>query len=273
MKKLILIKLGGSLITDKSKPYTAKLAVIKRLAREIKTAWNKDLRFVIAHGGGSFPHTSAAKYKTADGIKKKADVFGLAVVQQDALKINRILNEIFLREGLPCLSFVPSSFTLAKKQKMVEIFINPIIQALKVGALPLVFGDIILDRKNGCCIFSGEKTLVNLIKPLTDAGFKIIKTIQCGVTNGVYDQQGKTTPFVTLNSFSSLDKIIDGAAGADVTGGMRHKIRECLKMANFGIDSFIINGKKKDELLKAILGKKVKGTLVTKNEPKKTRPS
>lgn len=264
MKKLILVKLGGSLITNKLKPYAARPVTIRRLAKEIKTAWVKGFRFVVSHGSGSFGHTSATKYHTAEGIKKKGDVFGLAVVQQDAIKIDRIVNEIFLEESLPCLSFIPSSFTLAKNKKLDKIFVEPIIQALKIDALPLVFGDVILDKKIGCCIFSGEVTLDNLIKPLTRAGLEIVKTIQCGITKGVYDEKGRTVPIITKESSSYLAKAFGGSDGADVTGGMEHKIKECLKMADSGIDSLIIDGRKKGELLKAILGKKVKGTVVTK---------
>jgi len=264
MKKLILVKLGGSLITDKLRPYVARPAIIRRLAREIKTAWDKGFRFVVAHGSGSFGHTSAVEYRTADGIRKKEDVFGLAVVQQDAIKINRIVNKIFLQEGLPCLSFIPSSFTSARDKKLDKIFVRPIIQALKIGALPLVFGDVILDKKLGCCIFSGEVTLSNLIKPLTTAGFKITKAIQCGITKGVYDEKGKMVPTITNDSLSCLVEALGDSDGADVTGGVKHKIEECLKMANSGIDSLIIDGRRRGELLKAIVGRKVKGTVVTK---------
>lgn len=117
------------MITDKSQPYTAKPEVISFLAGEIKAAWDKGYRFVISHGSGSFGHTSAAKYKTADGLKKRSDVYGLARVQADAFKINQIVNEIFLKAGLPCLRFMPSSFSSNKK--LTGIFVKPIVEALE----------------------------------------------------------------------------------------------------------------------------------------------
>jgi len=147
MKELILIKLGGSLITNKN----------------------------------------------------NRSVYGLAIVQRDAFKINRIVNEIFLEIGLPVLSFMPSSFTFAQNKKLNKLFTDPIIKALEIGALPLVLGDIILDKKNGCCIFSGETTLDNLIIPLQKAGYSIKKVIQCGITEGIYDDKGKTIPLITDN--------------------------------------------------------------------------
>ncbi len=263
MKKIILVKLGGSIITDKSQPYTARPEKIRQLAGEMRIAWDKNFRFLVAHGSGSFGHTSAAKYGTASGIKKKEDVYGLAIVQEDAIKINRIVNEIFLGENLPVLSFVPSSFTIASRKKLTGIFVGPIAEALRIEALPLVFGDIILDKKLGCCIYSGETTLDNLIRPLNKEGFKVDKVIQCGNTDGVYDEQGKTIAKITPKDFRKIAKGLGNSAATDVTGGMWHKIEECLKMAQQGIDSLIINGEKEGNLLKAILGEEAGGTLIT----------
>ena len=262
MSKLTLIKLGGSVITDKTKPYTARPEIIRNLALEIKEAWNKGHRFVVAHGSGSFAHTSAARFSTAEGLKNKESVYGLAVVQQDAIAINRIVNEIFLKKKLPVLSFVPSSFSLANKKKLSQIFFEPIAESLKAGALPLVFGDIILDKNLGCCIFSGEKTLDNLIKPLQKSGFQIERIIQVGSTDGVYDDEGKTVPKITPGNFSQIKKLLKKPKTTDVTGGMIHKIEESLKMAEQKTDVLIINGETKGNLLKAILGKNPGGTLI-----------
>ncbi|MGA3021078.1 MAG: hypothetical protein ABSD68_03970, partial [Candidatus Micrarchaeales archaeon] len=65
MKNLVLVKLGGSLITDKTSPFTPNLDVIKRLAKEIHEAREeKGMSLIIGHGGGSFPHKPAKDYRT-----------------------------------------------------------------------------------------------------------------------------------------------------------------------------------------------------------------
>src|SRR3989344_5130080 len=73
MKKIILLKLGGSLITDKTKPYTARMKIVRNLAVQIKAALRKDskLQFIIGNGSGSFAHYPAVKYKIRDGIIKE----------------------------------------------------------------------------------------------------------------------------------------------------------------------------------------------------------
>ena len=64
----ILLKLGGSVLTDKSTPYSARKWEIERLAKEIKSALG-DNKLIIGNGGGSFPHQPAKKGKLKDGIK------------------------------------------------------------------------------------------------------------------------------------------------------------------------------------------------------------
>ena len=262
-EKLILIKLGGSLITDKNTPYTPRPRVISRLAKEIKKAHSLGYKIIVSHGSGSFGHTLASKYKTANGVKNQQDIYGLCLVQQDAFAINRIVNKIFLRNKISCLSFVPSSFSFARNKKLKAIFVEPIIAVLKMDVIPLVFGDIILDERIGCCIFSGENTLDNLSSQLTDRGFKIKKVIQCGITDGVYDLKRKTIPKITPGNFKKFKRAILGAAETDVTGGMFHKVKESLKMAKLGINVYIINGEKRDNLYRAIVSRPARGTLIT----------
>lgn len=262
-KKLVLIKLGGSLITNKSKPYTPRARIISRLAKEIKKACILGHKVIVSHGSGSFGHTLASEYKTADGIKGQKDIYGLCLVQRDAIAINRVLNEIFLKNKINCLSFVPSSFSFAKNKKLKGIFVEPIVAALKINVVPIVFGDIILDEQIGCCIFSGETTLNNLSAQLVNHGFKIEKLIQCGTTDGVYDSKGKTISRITSKNFEKFKTAVFGAAETDVTGGMLHKVEESLKMAKLGIDVYIINGRRKNNLYKAIVSCPEMGTLIS----------
>ena len=53
---MYLIKLGGSIITDKSKKYTYKKEIVDRLSSELKKA-NKE--YILVHGAGSFGHILA----------------------------------------------------------------------------------------------------------------------------------------------------------------------------------------------------------------------
>ena len=79
---LIFLKLGGSLITDKSNAHTARPDVLRRLAAEILTALDAqpDLRLVIGHGSGSFGHIPAHRYHTRVGVRTASEWAGFIEV-------------------------------------------------------------------------------------------------------------------------------------------------------------------------------------------------
>ena len=70
---LIIIKIGGSVITDKNKEFTTRPDNIRKIAREIKQAIdsNPNLKIILGHGAGSFGHVLAKKYQTNEGIINK----------------------------------------------------------------------------------------------------------------------------------------------------------------------------------------------------------
>jgi isopentenyl phosphate kinase len=78
----IFLKLGGSLITDKTRIEHARRPVIRRLAREIKAAREArpDLQLVLGHGSGSFGHVAAKKHGTREGAQGRSGWLGYAEV-------------------------------------------------------------------------------------------------------------------------------------------------------------------------------------------------
>lgn len=250
MKKLILIKIGGSVITDKSKPFTARPEVIRRLAKEIRTArekLGKDTLFLIGHGSGSFGHTIASKYQTQKGLINKDSLKGFVLTSEAAVDINRIVLKEFIKAGLPVVSFSPISFTYSNK-----VFLEPILKSLELGFVPLIYGDVVFDIEKGFIIHSAEKTLSILARELRNS-YKIEKIIECGDTDGVYDSREKTIPIINSKNFKEVKKWITESKATDVTGGMIHKVEESLKLAKEAkIPTILINGNKRGNLLKAI---------------------
>lgn len=248
------------MITDKGKPFTSRPDAIRMLAKEIKEArerLGKNTLFLIGHGSGSFGHTIASKYQTQKGVVNKNSYRGFCLTSETAVDINRIVLKEFLNVGLPVVSFSPLSFTYSKK-----IFMEPVIKALNLGFIPLVYGDVVFDIVNGFTINSGEKTLDLIARKLKKL-YKIEKIIECGDTDGVYDDKGKTIPEITSKNFGQVKKWISGSKSTDVTGGMLHKVKESFNLAcEYRIKTEIINGNKTGNLLEAILNKKIVGTWI-----------
>ncbi len=106
---LVFVKLGGSLITDKTKPYTARPEVIARVATELHRARMKGgLALLVGHGGGSFPHVSAAQYRIHKGASDARGWEGFARVQADAARLNRMVVDALLEAGEPAVALQPS---------------------------------------------------------------------------------------------------------------------------------------------------------------------
>lgn len=262
MKRLILIKLGGSLITDKNKPFSEDLKTIKRLASEIHQARQKtNMLFIVGHGGGSYPHVPAKKYRTAQGILGKKSYRGIAEVQDAAARLNRIVVRELIEVKENAVSFNPSSFMMTEEGEIRKAFLDPLLKLLKFGMLPVVYGDVLLDLKMGCSIASTEKILNFLALKLKNK-FKVKKVIHCGKTDGVYDGKGKTIAKINTKNFGKVRPEIGLSHGIDVTGGMLHKVEESLVLSKLGIPSVIINGGRPRELLNVLLSKPHRGTEV-----------
>ena len=109
--EIVFLKLGGSLITDKTRVEHARVRVIRRLAREIKGALQTrpDLRLVLGHGSGSFGHVAAKKYETRNGVKDAAGWIGFTKVAAAAARLNQIVTDIFMDEDVPVISLPPSA--------------------------------------------------------------------------------------------------------------------------------------------------------------------
>lgn len=264
MQKLVLIKLGGSVITDKSKPLTPRLKTIKRLVSEIKGIQKKYKgKIIVGHGQGSFAHIPAAKYQTQRGIVNKNSIFGFCVTSEMAKRPNTILTQEFIRRKVSAVSFSPMSFIFSNKTKLQKVLTENIKRALSLKILPIVHGDVILDKsKLGFCIYSTEAVFDVLSKSLKKS-YRIEKIIMVGDTDGVYDQKGKTITKINESNYNKVFKSITGSKTTDVTGGMIHKVRKALDLAEKEkIQTIIINGNRKGEIERAVFGRKIKGTLI-----------
>src|SRR4030042_2043405 len=106
--ELVFVKLGGSVITDKAKPFTERKDVINRLATEIHSSQERTgATLIVGHGGGSYPHVPAERYKTHLGIVSEESRMGSALVQDAASRLNRIVVNALLTAGEPAISVQP----------------------------------------------------------------------------------------------------------------------------------------------------------------------
>ncbi|MFC1755646.1 isopentenyl phosphate kinase, partial [Thermoproteota archaeon] len=242
--EIILVKIGGSVITDKFRPFTERRDVIKRLAEEIHSA-NKDskYKFIVGHGGGSYPHTPAKKYQVHKGIKENSDYSGISLVQDAAARLNRIVMTALINAGENGISLQPSATILAKSSRIIEWNTKILEEVLKIGLLPVVYGDVVMDIKQGYSIISTEEIFYYLSKKLPVKRIVIGSDVD-GVMNNSMNTEEKIN-IITPSDKKWLSPFLRGAETIDVTGGMKNKVEVLLELAEkYGIESEILNATK-----------------------------
>jgi len=264
MKPIILVKIGGSLITDKTKPYVIKQRALDIICKEIMLAQKCGKQLIVGHGAGSFAHFPAKKYQTHKGIINDESYKGITEVADVAAQLNRIVVRKLIDTGVNAVAVSPLSTMVARNHILQSICTESLEEILKLDLLPVLYGDQIIDTEVGCTIFSTEKVLGYLALHLKEKGYQIERIIHCGQTNGVYDEDGDTIPQINSDNFEKYKKALTGSGGVDVTGGMIHKVEETLDLAKHGIPGLIIDGIENGSLSKAVNGEEVIGTKVEK---------
>ena len=264
---ITLVKLGGSLITDKTTPETPRRAVIQRLVGELADVWEQHAgRLVLGHGSGSFGHVAADRHEVHGGYRGAEQRPGISRTQRQAARLHHMVLDALIDGGLPPFSVAPSSAMVASGQEPAAFFAEPITRALGMSLLPVVYGDVVTDRRQGITIGSTEHVLRTLAYELESAGRVVERVLWLGNTDGIYDAGGATIPRVTPANVRSVFEQIESPEGTDVTGGIRHRLKTAVQLAARGIPSVIVNGTTAGVLRDALQQREVSGTRVAVSE-------
>jgi len=233
MSELVFLKLGGSVITDKLRYATARPVVIARLAREISAALaaRPDMQLVLGHGSGSYGHFLGEKYHVQEGNLE--DWRGYAETGAAAQRLNRIVTDAMLSEGIRAVSLQPSASACCHDGTLVGLAVDPVVELLRRGAVPLVYGDVALDDLRGCTIASTEQVFAYLARHLRPQ--RMIVT--CEVA-GVYsgdphrDSIVRLIPEINSRNYPETEHMLSTSFGMDVTGGMLSKVKTLFELVS-----------------------------------------
>lgn len=259
---LTVLKLGGSIITNKQREFTASEKAISRLTKEIREGVSGPL--IIIHGGGSYGHHMAKRYELSEGYRNQAQILGFVRTRQSMMELNKIVLDSAIRNGLPCVSVQPSAFVRMKNRRIEEIDLRNIIDLLNLQMIPLLYGDIALDQRLGFCILSGDQLACRLATELAAA--QVILAVD---VDGVFDSDPKLHPkarlverLTTADARALIQKGEERARDPDVTGQMMGKLREILPVAERGTRVVILNGRVPRRVSEALKGRLTVGTVV-----------
>ena len=267
--KPTVLKIGGSVITDKNGELAAKTEVINRLAEEIARAGLKNL--VAVHGGGSFGHPMAQKYGIKDGLKDDSQKLGFAETHHVMTVLNGLVMDAFVWHGIAAVSVTPLSCMITENGRIKSFDETVLRTLLKMNITPVLYGDATLDEKLGFTVLSGDQIISYIARKLNACRILI------GVdVNGLYDADPKETKSAKLYAQLTLKELenirarfmhtnkLDRSNESDVTGGLLGKITELIPALEQGIPVTIVNAAKPNYVYKVLIGEKVEGTVIKK---------
>ncbi len=229
MKKrtLIILKFGGSIATLKHLARPAvRRAHMRRMAALIAKQYDpKKYALILIHGAGSFGHLHAHRYSLASGTKDHPEKTFLAVENQSLdARLNSELTSLFVASGLPVVGMPTRTLVTNTNGKLTSFETKNIQSALRVGAIPLLHGDMVFDTTWGFSICSGDV----LVSELANI-FLAEKVFFASDVDGIFTRDPHQYEDATLMKALALDDIINGTVkltqshNIDVTGGLSKK--------------------------------------------------
>jgi len=261
--ELTILKLGGSVITFKDKQLTPNLPAIRRLAHEMAVSRSSPL--IVIHGGGSFGHPLAVEHDIAGGLKGREQMMGFSKTHNSMVKLNMLVVEALLDEGIPAVGIAPSSFIVTRRGRITGLYGDVLSNAIRLSFVPVLYGDVVLDYDQGFAVLSGDQIAARLAMEFN------ARRIIFGVdVDGLYTSDPKINPEARLLkelTLSDLKRIISVAGrsrAVDVTGGMMGKVLEIMDPISKGVEVLIINALSENSVYRALRGEEVVGTRIIK---------
>jgi isopentenyl phosphate kinase len=250
---LVILKIGGSVITDKGSVSSARQDEIDRISEEIASfSSDSGSNLILVHGAGSFGHPQAMKYR----LNERFDAEGAYLTHVSVKTLNSMVVESLNRAGAHALPVHPLSSCLLENGKLIEFQLGQVKLMLERGIIPVIHGDVVMDRIKGAAVLSGDRII-----PYMALALGATKIGAGSDVDGVMDADGVVIKKITPLSFTDMKKNIRGSTSTDVTGGMLGKVSELLELAGKGISSRIFNAGRKGEVSRFLYGEDV-GTLI-----------
>jgi isopentenyl phosphate kinase len=216
---VIVLKLGGSVVTEKSRDETVDGAALERAAESVAAC---DEPIVLVHGGGSFGHPHAETWgaSTTDGV---GDVDGVTAIHGAVATLNKFVLRALQEEGVPAVPVHPLSAAHRDADGDLTLPSGQVATLLDEGFVPVLHGDLVAHAGEGASVLSGDEIVTSLARSL-DAD----RVGVCSTVPGVLDADDDVVP--EISSFDDVESVLGGSAATDVSGGMAGKVRELLAL-------------------------------------------
>lgn len=225
MSGLTILKLGGSVITEKDTPETvdddALDSVIRAIAESDVVAQD-DGSLIIVHGGGSFGHVHAAEHgvSTTEGSH---DPKAVSAIHGAMKQLNRVVCERLQAAGVPAVPVHPLSAATRNAASELTVSAEAVDSLCTEGFVPVSHGDLIAHAGKGVTVLSGDELVTALAADLDAERVGL-----CSTVPGVFDSEGDVLESITR--FEDVAAAVGDSDATDVSGGMAGKVRELLTL-------------------------------------------
>lgn len=226
----IVLKLGGSVITEKGREATVAVATLEHAAAAIADA---DIdRLVVVHGGGSFGHPAAAAHGVSqtDGTH---DADAVRAIHGAMRELNETVVAQLAAVEVPAVPVHPLSAAARTESGDLRLAVEPAVTLLEEGFVPVLHGDVVAHAGAGVTVLSGDEIVTDLARAL-----RADRVGLCSTVPGVLDAEGAVIEHI--DSFEAVAPDVGTSDDTDVTGGMAGKVQALLGLdvpaQVFGLD-------------------------------------
>jgi isopentenyl phosphate kinase len=215
---VIVLKLGGSVVTEKDRPETVDEAALQRAAEAVGAA-EEDL--VLVHGGGSFGHHHADAHGVTP-TEGTRDPEAVLAVHRAMCRLNEAVVAALRDAGAPAVPVHPLSAGHRDAGGALSYPAGAVETLLGEGFLPVLHGDGVAHEGAGVTVLSGDELVASLAASLAADRVGL-----CSTVPGVLDETGDVV--------DRVDRLADvpelaGSDATDVTGGMAGKVGTLLEL-------------------------------------------
>jgi isopentenyl phosphate kinase len=193
------------------------------------------------------------------GVQTPEQWRGFAHVATVAAELNHLMAKTLDTAGVPVWRMQPSASAISRDGVIETMALDPIRLALEHQLVPLVYGDVSIDRVRGGTIVSTETLFFYLARHLP-----VTEILLLGEVDGVYDSTGQVIAEITPTTLAVVEGVLGGSAGTDVTGGMETKVRDMVALVQAvpSLTIRIMSGVTPGLLAAALTGQAEPGTLI-----------
>ncbi|MED4590504.1 isopentenyl phosphate kinase [Priestia flexa] len=256
---MFVVKIGGSLITNKNEYCSPNKEEIRKFAKVLKARW-EDLRgkLIIVIGGGSYGNGVPIRFN----IEKSEQDWKAKDLLMMTVKMFEWLTEvcmIFREEGLPCYPFQSSSYCTTNNGELINYNIGAIEKSLELGLLPITSGDLTFDDTKTFVIYSSD----NIPEIFVDY-FRVKRVVILTDVDGIYEslKDQNLIKRVNKDNYENILNIAGSSNKQDVTGGMNNKVKALIRIAQKGTTSIICNGNNPESLIEGLYSDTPPGTTI-----------